>query len=151
MNTAAPGPDWKLIARRRLIISSKIYPAGSQIPAGEVGRNFSALISSGLVWWAPPSTPVTAAATDLPPPPPPPKPKPSVMVIEKYPDDPVRNWELTRDRMLRLCGDNAALARDLLESHEGARQLYKLAQKVGVAEAKQKRRLQTLSPNDIGL
>jgi hypothetical protein len=150
MNTAAPGPDWKLIARRRLIIGSKIFPAGSQIPVGEVGRNFAALISSGLMWWAPPHTLVTAAAADLPPAPPT-KPKPNVLVIEKYPDDPVRNWELTRDRMLKLCGDNAALARDLLESHEGARQLFKLAQRVGVAEEKQKRGVQNLPPNKIGL
>jgi hypothetical protein len=150
MNTAAPGEGWTLRTRSR-IVSDKIYSAGCEISPQACGRNLQTLLTRGLVVWLPPGSPAAAQPIALPPAPPPPKPKPNVLVIEKYPDDPVRNWELTRDRMLKLCGDNAALARDLLESHEGARRLYKLAQKVGVAEAKQKKGVQTLSPNDIGL
>jgi hypothetical protein len=148
-NTAPPGEGWTLRTRTR-IVSDKIYSAGCEITPQACGRNLRTLLARGLVVWLPPGSPAAAQPAALPTPETT-KPKPNVLVIEKYPDDPVRNWELTRDRMLKLCGDNAALARDLLESHEGARQLFKLAQKVGVAEAKQKRGVHSLPPNKIGL
>jgi hypothetical protein len=148
ITTASPGEGWILVARGRLK-GDRIYNAGCQIPVESAGRNLQKWLSSGMAGWMPPNTPVVAAPRDLPKPKK--QPKKPVLHIFNESNNPVENWVRTRNHMISECDGNVALARDYLESDPAARELFKLAQKVGVAEAKQKRGVQTLSPNDIGL
>jgi hypothetical protein len=153
ITTAPPGEGWKLVARRR-ITADKIYNAGCEIPVASVSQpQLRAMLNSGLVVWLPPSQPIAATPVDLPAPPPAPKKKPRNVgkVIVMHPD-PVQRWHLTRLEARKFFDTDSATD-DYLMSHPETREIYKLAAKVGVAEAKAKYkgRLQSISPNEIGL
>jgi hypothetical protein len=146
--TTPPSPDFKLVARRRFV-SDRVYPAGAEVPVTSAGRNFEALLRSGYLAWLPSHHPTVAVSCDLPPPPEPVK-KPKVILIEHH-ADPVENWKATFTNMTKRCGGDAQRARDLLDSDERARDLYRLACRIGTKVEAARRRVQSVGPDEIGL
>jgi hypothetical protein len=144
----APAAGWKLIARRRLTAGGTVYPAGSEILASECGRNIRALLDSGAIWWAPPSQPISAKPTTLPPQAKP-QPKPTIEFVD-IPDDPEASWRQTLALMTEKCGSHSA-AVDLLMSNSLARDLCKRATRAACAAEARKRRRVSISPSMIGL
>jgi hypothetical protein len=152
-STQPPGPDWQLVARRR-ITADKIYNAGCAIDPAKLGQQqLQAMLRTGLCVWLPPNQPTVAAPVDLPEPPAPPakRPRSFAKVAVMHPDL-VTRWHLTFAETRKHFETDAA-AMDWLMGHQEARDLYKLACKVGVAEAKAKYKgkLQSISPNEVGL
>jgi hypothetical protein len=146
--TTPPAPDFKLVARRRFV-SDRVYPAGAEVPVSSAGRNFESLLRSGYLAWLPTHHPTVAVSSDLPPPPEPIK-KPTVQLITRH-DDPVLNWKATFQNMVRRCDGNVARARDILDGDLQARDLYRLACRVGCEAEARRRRVQSVGPDEIGL
>jgi hypothetical protein len=96
----------------------------------------------------PESQPVVVQPVDLPPPPPPPPKRPKLRIIRL--SNPVDAWHETF-REARRHFANDADTMDFLMGHEESRSLNKLATKIAVSEAKQKKGVQTLSPNEVGM
>jgi hypothetical protein len=136
--TMPPAADWKIVARRKFV-SDKIYPAGAEVPASAVGRNFESLLRSGYLAWQPPHPPL-----------PEPVKKPKVHILTTA-DNPVDSWKRTKAYMVKQCNGDAALARDILDSDPAARELYKLACRVGTKVEAARRRVQSVGPDEIGL
>jgi hypothetical protein len=145
---APPAEGWFLVARQR-ISADKIYSAGCRIEAEKLGRNLAALLRIGAVVWMPGHTPVAASSRELPEPPKP-APKPKVVLLEVR-DDPVASWKRTREHMIKKCNGDAQLARDLLDGDERARDLYRLACRVGCEAEARRRRVVSVGPDEIGL
>jgi hypothetical protein len=147
--TTPPAPGFKLVARRKFI-SDRVYPAGAEVPVTAAGRNFESLLRSGYLAWLPSNQPTVAVSGDLPTVPKAKK-KPRVVILETTPPDPVESWKRTRAHMIKQCDGDAQLARDLLDSDERARDLYRLACRVGCEAEARRRGVQSIGPDQIGL
>lgn len=143
---AAPGAGWRLVAKRQIQTTGKIYPVGAEVPVAALGKNYAALLSSHFVGWVPGGTEITVKARKLPPPPARPKGNPAVQIVD-VPNDPVASWKQTLQRMTALCDGDAGRADCLLMANEVASELFRRATRLWcIAEAK-RQGVQSVSPS----
>jgi hypothetical protein len=147
--TAAPAEGWILVARRKLMADKIVYSAGCAIEPAALGRNLSALLRTGLVVWLPPGSPISVLPVEAPTQPEA-KRRPRVVILDVR-DDPVASWLKTKERMIQKCDGDAQMARDILDSDERSRDLYRMACRVGCAAEAARRGVVSVSPDSIGL
>jgi hypothetical protein len=139
----------KLIARRRLVALGKVYNAGAAVPEEAVRANRRVLLRTHYLEEVPESHQTVVQPVDLPEPKPPAKPTREPIAI-LHPDDPCKDVERIITNQTKRCGGNKAAAMDILEGNPEFREIYKRAVRISVAQAKQTRKLQSVSPNECG-
>jgi hypothetical protein len=107
------GPKgWQLSVRKQLQIGSRIYPRGSTLPTGDLSSAVIArLLNTKCVEWRKPDGakhPMPRKLVVAPPEPPRPTFK---LIIGKNPLD---TYHLTRGALVAACGNNVALADDII-------------------------------------
>jgi hypothetical protein len=131
-----PQKNWRLQVCRRIQTNGKVYNVGCAIEPEALGRNFRALMDNRSVRWVPPDTVITATPQQLPEPTrEPPRPVVEIITVE---NDAVASWKKTYAAMIKKCGNNPALARDILMGDRTAAALYQDAMRVAYSNAKRR-------------
>lgn len=126
-----PHSGWRLIVRRQFSTGTEQFPAGSEISASALGRNFRALLNGHFVEWQPPgaapavkphklAAAAPAAAQKGNP----------VAEIVTVGDDAVTNWRASVAALAEKIDGDIAKARDILLMSGRGSELYQRAAKI---------------------
>lgn len=139
-----PAAGLELRVCRQFQNGTHVFPVGSVIiDVGALGKNYTTLLAGHFLDWKPSDGKPPAQARTSPAPKAEPV-RPAVALIDD--PDPVRAWKLSVQSMTEKCGNNAALARDLLLAHREGSALYLRAQKIWCDSEAKRRGVVSVSP-----
>jgi hypothetical protein len=150
ISTTPTQSDMVLVARRVVNANGKAHPAGSILEPGWFApKNLQAALDArSIAWQTPASVKPVAAPKELPEPPKA-TPNPVLPIV----DDPdiVQSWHYTKDAAIRLCNGDSGRAADLLFRQTDTRDLYRRAVSVATKREAARRKVVSVSPDQVGL
>jgi hypothetical protein len=131
-----PNGEQVLIAKRRLVVGSKVYDVGSVLPTKQIAlKNLEAMISARAAAYQPRNR------RELPKPTPARKRPDKIEIVDDA--DVVLSWKKTLALTAERCGGDIATARDLLAADRAGIDLFLRASRVH--QERERRRLKTFS------